>query len=473
MTVKELEQELGLDRANIRFYEKEGLIHPARQENGYRDYTQTDLDELRRIRLLRQLGVSIEEIRALQSGEQELSDILAQHGDALRQEAARTAHAAEVCRTMLSAQVTYRELDAAHWLEALAQDGQDTAAEDRLPSAYAHPYRRIAARLIDLEIYRLPVLLVFALGLRLSNEIIGLLAYPLTVALMIVVEPFLLSRFGTTPGKKLCGLTLRTSEGELPCYTAAFQRTISLAGIGLGLGLPIFSVLTTFYWLYYLRRERVVAHRAELPFEPNFYWDDGAQYTAEPRERQEVTAILALAACFACGFLISAQSMIPSHNGRMTEDEYRKNHAQIERRLFSEMPQDPNSHILTIGDRLEVTEVIETDANGFVDRVVITRAGENVRFYEADPREELLAMYAFAVAGEHRTGLGYLLDQGAWRQAAELILHEGTVTIGDYTIRADRTDPGFISSDDIGVFFTQDDAGGTLRFVYEISYTPQ
>ena len=473
MTIKELEQALGLDRANIRFYEKEGLIHPARLENGYRDYSENDRAELQRVQLLRRLGVSIEEIRGLQNGENELQNILTARGIALREEAARTAHAAEVCRTMLSQQVSYAELDAAHWLDALAQDGQDTAQDDRLPSAYRHPYRRIAARLIDIEIYRLPVLLVLALALRLSNEIIELAAYPLTVALMIVVEPFLLSRFGTTPGKKICGLTLRTWEGELPCYTAAFQRTISMAGLGLGLGLPVFSMLTTLYWLYYLCREKRFAHRAEIPFEPSFYWDDSAQYTAESRERQAVAAILALAACFVCGFLISAQSLIPMHNGRMTVEEYEKNCVQIERRLFSEMPKDPNTYVLTIGDKLDVTQQVETDENGFVEKVVITRAGENVQYYMADPREEQIALQAFAVAGEHWTGLGYLLEQGAWRQAEKLILHEGAVTVGDYTIRADRTDPGFISSNDLGVFFTQDENGGTLRFVYEIAYTLQ
>lgn len=38
MTVKEVEERTGLPRANIRYYESEGLIHPARGENGYRDY---------------------------------------------------------------------------------------------------------------------------------------------------------------------------------------------------------------------------------------------------------------------------------------------------------------------------------------------------------------------------------------------------------------------------------------------------
>ena len=37
MTIAELERRSGMTRANIRFYEGEGLISPARRENGYRD----------------------------------------------------------------------------------------------------------------------------------------------------------------------------------------------------------------------------------------------------------------------------------------------------------------------------------------------------------------------------------------------------------------------------------------------------
>ena len=40
MTIAELERRSGLTRANIRFYEAEGLLRPARRENGYRDYSE-------------------------------------------------------------------------------------------------------------------------------------------------------------------------------------------------------------------------------------------------------------------------------------------------------------------------------------------------------------------------------------------------------------------------------------------------
>ena len=36
MKIKELEHQTGLDRATIRYYEKEGFLEPSRGENGYR-----------------------------------------------------------------------------------------------------------------------------------------------------------------------------------------------------------------------------------------------------------------------------------------------------------------------------------------------------------------------------------------------------------------------------------------------------
>ena len=38
MTIKDMELQTGLARANIRYYEAEGLISPERAENGYREY---------------------------------------------------------------------------------------------------------------------------------------------------------------------------------------------------------------------------------------------------------------------------------------------------------------------------------------------------------------------------------------------------------------------------------------------------
>ena len=37
MTIKEIEERTGLPRANIRYYESQGFLSPARGPNGYRD----------------------------------------------------------------------------------------------------------------------------------------------------------------------------------------------------------------------------------------------------------------------------------------------------------------------------------------------------------------------------------------------------------------------------------------------------
>src|SRR5579859_1439779 len=50
----------------IRFYEEEGLLKPAEvREGGHRRYTQDDLEKLRLISDLRELGLSLGEIRAV------------------------------------------------------------------------------------------------------------------------------------------------------------------------------------------------------------------------------------------------------------------------------------------------------------------------------------------------------------------------------------------------------------------------
>ena len=74
MTSKEMEARSGVPRANIRYYESEGLLTPARARNGYRDYSEADLAVLEKIKLLRRLGVPVEELKELRRGSRSLSE---------------------------------------------------------------------------------------------------------------------------------------------------------------------------------------------------------------------------------------------------------------------------------------------------------------------------------------------------------------------------------------------------------------
>ena len=80
MKINQVEQLVGITKGNIRFYEKEGLLTPGRNnDNGYRDYSDADVVWLKKIKLLRMLDVPIEEIRLLKSGSLTLEDAMGRH----------------------------------------------------------------------------------------------------------------------------------------------------------------------------------------------------------------------------------------------------------------------------------------------------------------------------------------------------------------------------------------------------------
>ena len=77
MQIKEVERLTGMTRANIRFYEKQGLLNKTiRNEYNYREYTMEDVSQLQRIKLLRQMEVPIEEIKAVKDDVSEMERMI-------------------------------------------------------------------------------------------------------------------------------------------------------------------------------------------------------------------------------------------------------------------------------------------------------------------------------------------------------------------------------------------------------------
>ena len=82
MKINEVEAAVGVTKKNIRFYEEEGLISPSREPgNGYRSYSQADVERLRRIKLLRKLDVPLAEIREMLEGQRTLAEGMSQQLD--------------------------------------------------------------------------------------------------------------------------------------------------------------------------------------------------------------------------------------------------------------------------------------------------------------------------------------------------------------------------------------------------------
>ena len=76
MRTGEVEKLTEVKEANIKFYEREGLIKPRRNENGYRDFSDEDVKIINRIKTLRMLDVPIPEIKKLFDGDVQLKTVL-------------------------------------------------------------------------------------------------------------------------------------------------------------------------------------------------------------------------------------------------------------------------------------------------------------------------------------------------------------------------------------------------------------
>lgn len=101
MKINQVEQIVGITKKNIRFYEEQGLLHPARNPvNGYREYSDADTETLFRIKLLRKLSVPIEEIRNLQENRLSLSNCMKRHLIYLEHEQQNLFITKEICEKL-------------------------------------------------------------------------------------------------------------------------------------------------------------------------------------------------------------------------------------------------------------------------------------------------------------------------------------------------------------------------------------
>ena len=136
MTIKEVEEKTGLTRSNIRFYEKEKLIQPIRNEsNGYREYTEKDVEDIKKIACLRTLGISIETIHRIILKEISLRDVIGEQMYKLDAQVVNLEKAKIICQSMLAdSKISYENLDVEAFVPELETYWQSNPKIFRLDS---------------------------------------------------------------------------------------------------------------------------------------------------------------------------------------------------------------------------------------------------------------------------------------------------------------------------------------------------
>lgn len=332
ITVQEMEHKSGLDRANIRFYEKEGLLEPKRRGNGYRDYSEADLQLLLKIKLLRQLGFSIESIRSMQQGNAVLEEELERRLDAIRTQRQEATAAEQVCAEMKADRAAFHTLDTQRYFRTYARamlHGEETGLQLRVPDSdrvrsASVPWRRYFARWLDLAMMEVLLcgVLVFGFGVnwealpRLAEWLLGFLVW----ALLFPFEALCISRWGATPGKALMGISVEDEEkGRLLSFGRAAERTWEVFCYGIGYNIPIYSLYRSGKSYKALKEGR----------EPE--WDYHIAVIAQPY-RHWRTAVYAVVSLVLAGllFLFSMTAYMPNNRGKgLTEAQFVENYNQL------------------------------------------------------------------------------------------------------------------------------------------------
>lgn len=136
MTIKEVEERTSLSRSNVRFYEKEKLIEPSRNEkNGYRDYSENDVENIKKIAYLRTLGISIEDIRRIISEKVTLQAMVKKQNEVLKNQMIDLDKARFMCEKMLEEEsISYEKLQVEQYVTELEDYWNDHQAVFKLDS---------------------------------------------------------------------------------------------------------------------------------------------------------------------------------------------------------------------------------------------------------------------------------------------------------------------------------------------------
>ena len=415
MTIKDMELQTGLARANIRYYEAEGLISPERAENA-----QEDAETLLRVKLLRALGLTVGQIKAIVRGETELDAALSARITAIQKEKAALDRAGEIAGRIRQAHAQFRTLDARPYLDEMQTER--VLERDTLPKEH-FPWQRFFARLLDAQIYRsLWVLILPALGFNMLKSSRGgvLFLELLTLGTMFLLEPLLLSRFGTTPGKWLFGLRVTSPDGRRLTYAEGRERTAYLFWYGIRLNLPFFRL----YRLYVSYTDE--QQEKELP------WEDRSEQTIRDHAGWRFAAAAALAVLLIAGGVLRVLLPYgPTHRGELTIAQFAENYNTILRQFGdydveldetgrwqeeSEFSMDGGTVSVAFGERYPQLEY-QTE-NGVLTGIVYHAEGGEADSWISIPSGDVMQYALFAFAGAEKGHI--LLDKPLQTAASEL-----------------------------------------------------
>ena len=440
MKIQDVEQRTGLDRATIRYYEKEQLLVPERSQNGYRSYSEENVELLQKIKLLRKLGVPINTIKNLEQGSDCLSDVLSNQIQILDQQIRSDLAAKSVCQELLDNQAQYRALDSVFYLEKLASQ-ENHAAFSEETKTEQHPVRRYFARIIDflLLIAIIRIFLVVVIRIRPFNDtILDTFTPVIGYILSLPVSAFLLHLWGTTPGKWLMGIYLEDPNGGRLSFYNALSREVNVLIAGFGFHIPIFRQIR----LYISYRDTVNGKGTE--------WDEDAElrYT-EINIPKILLTVITFALIFVLSYISVCDAEMPRYrSNNITAEQFTANYYDYEKQFENDntmVLQEDGSWEKRTDYRVVITQLEDPDhirqnfqytfnENGGIHTIAYGHSWDSMRFDIVLPDYCYTALYT-ALASQKGTTVKDLQKLNQLLQEEFFLkLEKGGRSKGEFTV---------------------------------------
>jgi hypothetical protein len=158
-------------------------------------------------------------------------------------------------------------------------------AERHVGTSDVHPWIRFWARSFDLLLVAVPVAAAWWFWFP-PAEItwLGVMLFGMAVLFFdLLIEPVLISRLATTPGKWAFSIRVTNSDGSLLSFEQALRRSDMVWAKGLGAGTPV------------LGQFLMAAQHYELSANAKTFWDEEGGFAVEHREIRGTRVIGAIA----------------------------------------------------------------------------------------------------------------------------------------------------------------------------------
>lgn len=238
MTIREVEEQLGVTRANVRFYEKEGLIAPKRNPiNDYRDYSKEDVEILRRILYLRSLDVSVEQIRKLKQGKANLHEVLTERATEMETQRKQIEEAGQLCAEML------KEKDITFWnfpiQESAMQQNRNALLKDTLTKLWMFWDKLVVWGFLGIQaLYTIVIFPLLPDEIPVSWQGRRAIEYDGRGMFLLYFAISFFYMFGAR------NILYHWIVGGLRCYLEELSAIVTVGAIGYGFSIQVYTVLS-------------------------------------------------------------------------------------------------------------------------------------------------------------------------------------------------------------------------------------